>query len=67
MYLFEWVFIGIVCAVLIGAGVGGYALASWSCSSRAETMGIKHTFGLAQGCMVEWKGQWVPLSAVRAL
>lgn len=35
-----------------------------SCHSRANALGIPSSFGPLQGCIVEWKGEKIPLEAI---
>jgi hypothetical protein len=66
----DWIVLAL--AGLIVAAVVGFFLAIplalnwWSCSRKAEVMGMDYRFGLGYGCMVKTRaGQWVPLKAIR--
>ncbi len=63
-YVF-WIAAGLIC-ILTGASL--IALDSWGCSSKADAMGFRHTYGPVKGCIVEYKpGKWIPLERYRAI
>jgi hypothetical protein len=37
------------------------------CTRKADAMGVRSSWGPIQGCMIEIKGQWVPLDNYRVL
>lgn len=56
--------IGFVVAVF----ASGYWASANSCANQANMMGMRHDFGLFQGCMIEHKpGKWIPLKNYRVL
>lgn len=62
--LVDWLFGAAIVFLLVSAFVGP----PLSCASQAKAMGMKHDWGLFQGCMIEHKpGQWVPLKNYRVL
>lgn len=61
--------VGSICTVVVGAPLSAIAgLAMWldsaSCHSTARAMGIPSTWGPLQGCIVEYRGIRMPISAV---
>lgn len=47
---------------------GAYLFASMRCASQARAMGVSHTYGGLQGCVIEApNGQWVPMENFRVL
>lgn len=45
--------------------MGSCAYRDYSCSSRADRMSMKHSWGPVQGCMVQTKQGWRPIEAIR--
>lgn len=60
--------IAITCGLVIVAAVllfdVGQCLAHWDCSSRARSMGLRYAYTTAQGCLVDFHGQWMRIEAV---
>lgn len=60
-----FVFISVVCAVLIG---GALWLSSASCSAAWSKSGMATSWGPIQGCLVQTpSGRWVPAERVREI
>lgn len=55
-----------VALVFIGGIVlVGYFGGSAKCANRARLMEVEHSFALFQGCMVKYRGHWLPIEAIR--
>ena len=54
-------------AFLAGIFLSVYWLSSSQCTAIADQMGLKSSYSLLTECMVEHKGKWLPLKAVRSL
>lgn len=52
----------VTCVVCLG---GSCAVGNYKCTSRAERMGMKHSWGPIQGCMVKAPRGWMPIEGVR--
>lgn len=63
-----FIFIEAVIVVAIIATLAFVVIAkSHTCENQAMVMGMRHTWGIMQGCMIEYKqGKWVPLKNYRA-
>lgn len=58
-----WAFLWFVCAIFTAWAL----LASASCSSRSEKMGVRSAWGPLQGCMIEYRpGKWIDINRYRA-
>lgn len=58
------VFLVIPIAAIVGAAM---LLDSASCASRSKQMGMAHSWGPLQGCMIEYKPrQWIDIKKFRA-
>lgn len=63
----EVVFWACVVPVILGLMTWGlaYWLGSSTCGSRAQLMEMEHSYGALQGCMVKYRGRWLPLESIR--
>ncbi len=52
---------------LLFAIPAGCAFTEWQCTSRAEKMGLKGSWGPAQGCMVQTHKRWLPIESLREI
>jgi hypothetical protein len=62
------VYAGMVCfvlSILFGSLLLSYHMTKKSCIARAQIMDIPHQYGLFHGCMVQYNGKWLPISAIR--
>jgi len=58
---------GVIVVIVAITGVL-YILESITCSNKAGIMGMRHNYGMLQGCMIEHQpGKWVPLKNYRVL
>lgn len=61
--------VGGIVAIPVLMGVMGaliYPFAAYSCSSKAEIMGVEHSTGLMTGCMIKVaNGQWIDMDKVQ--
>jgi glucose uptake protein GlcU len=57
----------VIMAALLTALITGvlFGMGAYGCSSRAQMMGLAHSYGLVQGCMVKTKAGWRPVEAIR--
>lgn len=56
-----------LCVVVVIV-VGVANLTSFAkCSSRGRLMGPEYSWGPVQGCMVKYRGHWLPIEAIREI
>lgn len=53
--------IAILALILGSASVIYYVVDSKECAAKSQAMSVKHSWGFWQGCMVESKGEIMPL------
>lgn len=58
--------------IIVGAAIvivgGAYWFSAARCAHQAHAMGVSHTYGAFQGCIIKApNGQWVPLENFRVL
>jgi hypothetical protein len=52
--------------LFVAAAIGWWIFGNITCSSRWEHSGLHSRFGVMTGCMVQYKGRWIPEDRYRA-
>jgi hypothetical protein len=61
----EVIFIICLIVLFVIGGMGIFLFDKYSCSQVSRVMNVDNYFSISTGCMVNYKGQWIPLKQVR--
>lgn len=71
---FDWEFLTFIIVLIVSTLLlcvlmvwGGVEWDRYSCKQRWDTAGYQTTYSMSTGCMVNYKGQWMPEGTIRIL